>query len=35
VWRIEQNGVTHLRLRIVPNKSGGDARAVLTSLVLR
>jgi hypothetical protein len=34
-WRIDQAGVTHLRLRIVPNKSGGDARAVLTSLVLR
>ena len=34
-WAIELDGVTHLRLEIVPDKGGKPARASLTSLVLR
>jgi hypothetical protein len=33
-WRIDAPATTHLRLTIVPHKGGGEARAVLTSLVL-
>ena len=33
-WRVPIQAVTHLRLRIVPEKSGGAARARLTSLAL-
>ena len=34
-WVIRSRGVTHLRLRIKPHKSGNASRATLTSLVLR
>jgi hypothetical protein len=34
-WRVDVQGVTHLRLSIKPDKSGRSCRASLTSLVLR
>ena len=33
-WTVSERGVTQLCLRILPDKSGGSARASLTSLVL-
>jgi len=34
-WRVDAQGVTHLRLWIKPDKSGRPCRASLTSLALR
>jgi hypothetical protein len=34
-WAVTVEGVTHLRLRITPDKGGKSFRATLTSLVLR
>ncbi len=34
-WTINQEGVTHLRLQIKPEKGGRPSRASITSLVLR
>ena len=34
-WTVAADGVTHLRLRIKPDKAGGPCRASLTSLSLR
>ena len=34
-WAVSAAGVTHLRLRIKPDKGGNASRATLTSLVLR
>ncbi|PYS76638.1 MAG: carbohydrate-binding protein, partial [Acidobacteria bacterium] len=33
-YRVELNGVTQLELKIVPDRSGGDARASLAQLRL-
>jgi hypothetical protein len=34
-WEVAEDGVTHLRLRIKPDKGGRPCRASITSLVLR
>lgn len=33
-WELERDGVTHLRLRIRPDKGGGGARARVTSIAI-
>jgi len=34
-WSVAEDGVTHFRLRIVPDRSGASCRASLTALILR
>jgi hypothetical protein len=34
-WRVKENGITHLRQWIKPDKGGKPCRASVTSLVLR